>query len=152
MPLLEGSTIEEVGDRFEGDARVRSHRGRPGLRAGGSRCHGVGRTRRRHRPAVIRGSTTTSASLPPTTSYAWDLAAATGQDAELDEDLVSAVAAWYAPWESAYRAGGAVGARSDTSNNPRTTRSSASAATSLARLTRIGREGPRSGALTRIAG
>lgn len=43
--------------------------------------------------------------------HAWDLATATGSNLRLDDDLVAAVADWFAPVEEAYRAYGMVGPR-----------------------------------------
>lgn len=43
--------------------------------------------------------------------HAWDLAAATGQERSLDEELVTEVAAWYRDREQLYRSGGAVADR-----------------------------------------
>jgi uncharacterized protein (TIGR03086 family) len=43
--------------------------------------------------------------------HAWDLAAATGGDTRLDEDLVSAVGTWYADRAQLYRGAGIVGPR-----------------------------------------
>ncbi|MGH3506093.1 MAG: TIGR03086 family metal-binding protein [Nocardioidaceae bacterium] len=122
VPLLEGSTIEEVGDRFEGDVLgsdpigVARDSGRAAADATASAVPGGGTVRLSYGEDSVDNYVGQLAA--DHLVHAWDLAVATGQDAELDEDLVSAVAAWYAPWESAYRAGGAVGARSDTSNNP----------------------------------
>ncbi len=52
--------------------------------------------------------------------HAWDLAAATGGDRELDEDLVLEVATWFAEREDLYRAGGAIGPRVDLSGDAQT--------------------------------
>ncbi|HZA30021.1 MAG TPA: TIGR03086 family metal-binding protein, partial [Propionibacteriaceae bacterium] len=43
--------------------------------------------------------------------HAWDLAAGTGQERSLDEELVTEVAAWYRDREQLYRSGGAVADR-----------------------------------------
>jgi uncharacterized protein (TIGR03086 family) len=43
--------------------------------------------------------------------HGWDLAAATGQDRELDHELVGAVSAWFADWEHRYRSTGVVAGR-----------------------------------------
>ena len=45
--------------------------------------------------------------------HGWDLAVATGQDRELDPELVGAVSAWFADWEHRYRSTGAVAGRPD---------------------------------------
>ena len=45
--------------------------------------------------------------------HGWDLAVATGGDAVLDDDLVAAVAAWFAEREELYRSAGAIGARAE---------------------------------------
>jgi uncharacterized protein (TIGR03086 family) len=49
--------------------------------------------------------------------HAWDLAAATGGDRALDEDLVDAVGSWFADREELYRSGGVVGPRMDTAGD-----------------------------------
>lgn len=43
--------------------------------------------------------------------HGWDLARATGQDEQLDTDLVDACATWFAGREDLYREGGVIGAR-----------------------------------------
>jgi hypothetical protein len=43
--------------------------------------------------------------------HAWDLAAATGGNRRLDDDLVVAVASWFAEREELYRSAGAIGER-----------------------------------------
>ena len=122
VPLLGGSTIEEVGDRFEGDVlgsdpiEVARDSGRAAADAAASAVPGGGTVRLSYGEDSVDNYVGQLAA--DHLVHAWDLAVATGQDAELDEDLVSAVAAWYAPWESVYRAGGAVGARADTSEKP----------------------------------
>jgi hypothetical protein len=50
--------------------------------------------------------------------HAWDLAAATGGDTHLDEDLVADVATWFAEREDTYRSVGAVGPRVDAGGSP----------------------------------
>jgi uncharacterized protein (TIGR03086 family) len=112
-PLMEGRTIEEVGDRFDGDLLGDDP---------------VGATRRAAKAAVE--------STPPDGDqgrivhlsfgdvpaeeyahqlaadhlvHAWDLAAATGGERELPADLVDAVAAWFSKREGDYRSSGAIG-------------------------------------------
>lgn len=43
--------------------------------------------------------------------HGWDLAVATGQDRDLDHELVAAVSAWFADWEQRYRSTGVVADR-----------------------------------------
>ena len=43
--------------------------------------------------------------------HGWDLAAATGQERDLDPEVVAAVSAWFADWEQRYRSQRAVGDR-----------------------------------------
>jgi hypothetical protein len=43
--------------------------------------------------------------------HSWDLATATGGDADLDPDLVTEVARWFAGREELYRTAGVVGPR-----------------------------------------
>ena len=45
--------------------------------------------------------------------HGWDLAAATGGDTALDDDVVEAVAAWFSEREEMYRQGGVIGPRVD---------------------------------------
>lgn len=117
-PLMQGATIEEVGDRLDGDLLGDD----PGAAA---------------RDAADRATRTVGAELPSAgkvhlsygdedmTEYVaqltadhlihgWDLAVATGGDPALDHDLVEAVAAWFAEREELYRAAGVIGARVET--------------------------------------
>ena len=43
--------------------------------------------------------------------HGWDLAVATGQDRDLDHELVAAVSAWFTDWEQRYRSTGVVADR-----------------------------------------
>ena len=116
-PLMAGQTIEQVGDRFDGDLLGHDFRtaaeqaakeavaslSEPG--AGGRTVHlSFGDT-----PAEEEAWQLTADHLLP----GWDLAAATGQDRALDDELVRAVAQWYAEREIFYRQGGAVADRPD---------------------------------------
>jgi uncharacterized protein (TIGR03086 family) len=108
-PLVAGSTIAEVGDRFDGDvlgadplavaeeAAAESVHAAPDPVAEGRIVH-------------------LSFGDVPAAEYAWgiaadllihgwDLAAATGSDRGLDPALTGAVAQWFAAMEDAYRAG-----------------------------------------------
>ena len=112
-PLMRGSTIEEVGDRLDGDLL-------------GTDPIGVAL-------AAAREATTVVAELLPTDGtvqlsygeermaeyvhqlaadhlvHAWDLAVATDGDARLDPALVHEVAGWFAEREELYRGAGIIG-------------------------------------------
>ena len=113
VPLVDGATIEEVGDRFDGDLL-------------GDDPTAVGRS------AAAEAVAAVDRQLPegrivhlsfgdvPIEEYvhqlsadhlvhSWDLAVATGQESSLDDDLVREVSRWFAEREEMYRAGGAVG-------------------------------------------
>jgi len=114
-PLLEGRTIAEVGDRFDGDVL-----GADPLARG--------------RGAAVDAADAADEYVPkgelvhlsfgdfPSAEYirqlaadhlihAWDLASATGQSRDLDSELVAEVAQWFASQEEMYRSSGAVGPR-----------------------------------------
>jgi uncharacterized protein (TIGR03086 family) len=114
-PLLGGSTIAEVGDRFEGDLLGADPVGSANdaaaeavaavgyqLPAGGTVHLSYGDedmaeyVRQLAADHLIHG---------------WDVAVATGGDTSLDPELVDAVAAWFADREQLYRGAGVIGAR-----------------------------------------
>jgi uncharacterized protein (TIGR03086 family) len=115
VPLMEGATIEEVGDQFEGDVVGEDP---------------VGAALAAARAAVA----SVDAELPrggivhlsfgdrPKEEYAmqlaadhvihgWDLAVATGGNTRLDPELVQELAAWFADQEEGYRQAGAISPR-----------------------------------------
>jgi uncharacterized protein (TIGR03086 family) len=115
VPLFEGATIQEVGDRFDGDllgddprtaaldaAREANAAAAEGLRSG-ARVH------------LSYGDEDADEYAMQLAAdhlvHGWDLAAATGQERRLDGELVAAVAEWFAGREEMYRSGGAVGPR-----------------------------------------
>ena len=114
-PLLQGSTIEEVGDRFDGDLLGDD----PVARARAAADEAVGAVADR----LPRGGTVhLSYGDEQLDEYlyqlaadhlvhAWDLAAATGTDPAFGPEAVDAIAEWYAGREELYRSAGAVGAR-----------------------------------------
>lgn len=116
-PLMEGRTIKEVGDRFDGDVvggdpRKAFHdAATPAIEA--IRSDGA-MSRTVH---LSFGDT-------PAREYAmqlfadylihgWDLARATGGEERLDPELVAACSEWFESMEDAYRTGGAIGPRPD---------------------------------------
>jgi uncharacterized protein (TIGR03086 family) len=114
-PLLQGSTIEEVGDRFDGDLLGDD----PVARARVAADEAVGAVADR----LPRGGTVhLSYGEEQLDEYlyqlaadhlvhAWDLAVATGTDPGFGPEVVDAIAEWYAGREELYRAAGVVGAR-----------------------------------------
>ena len=114
-PLLDGQTIEDVGDRLDGDLLgelpVQACEA-----AGKEAVAAFGETGARERTVHLSFGHTPAAEyawqlIADHLVHAWDLAAATGGDTRLDADLVTAVAGWYAEREDLYRQAGAVGDR-----------------------------------------
>jgi uncharacterized protein (TIGR03086 family) len=115
VPLVEGATIEEVGDRFDGDVLGGDAVGTALAAAGGATTSMA--------VALARGGTVQlSFGETPTEEYAmqmaadnlihgWDLAVAIGADDKLDTELVEAIAEWFDDREELYRQGGAISAR-----------------------------------------
>jgi len=112
-PLMEGQTIADVGDRFEGDLLGDDPAGanRQAAKAAVESTPPDGDQRRIVHlsfgdvPAEEYAHQLAADHL----IHAWDLAAATGGDRELPADLVAAVAGWFAEREAAYRSSGAIG-------------------------------------------
>jgi uncharacterized protein (TIGR03086 family) len=116
VPLVEGATIEDVGDRFDGDVLGDE----PVARAREAADQAVAAVAQR---LPSGGTVQLSYGEEQLDEYlyqlaadhlvhAWDLAVATGADRALDAELVEAVAGWFADREEIYRSVGAVGARS----------------------------------------
>jgi len=112
-PLLEGSTIEQVGSRFDGDVLgddpvATSHRAARTALAAVDENASV-----RDTVHLSYGDESTDEYLCQLAAdhlvHGWDLAVATGGDPSLAPDLVDEVAVWFAGRESAYRASGAIG-------------------------------------------
>ena len=115
VPLLQGSTVEDVGDELDGDL-LEGDPARAGRAAAQESAALV------DEKAPAGGKVSLSYGQEDVAEYVyqlaadhlihgWDLAAATGGDTELDPDLVGEVGAWFAEREERYRAGGAVGPR-----------------------------------------
>jgi uncharacterized protein (TIGR03086 family) len=123
-PLMAGGTVDQVGDRFEGD--VLGHDPVAAARAAAdaavaatAEALAAGRT-----VHLSFGDTTAEEYAYQLASdhviHGWDLAVATGGDADIDPDLVEALAVWFADREELYRAAGAIGDRpeDDDSSDP----------------------------------
>jgi len=114
-PLMTGSTIEEVGDRFDGDLLGDDPIG-SALEAAMAATRVVAETLPSHGTVHLSyGEEQMDEYVHQLATdhliHGWDLAAATGGDTRLDPALVHEVAAWYADREELYRSAGAVGAR-----------------------------------------
>jgi uncharacterized protein (TIGR03086 family) len=115
VPLMEGATIEEVGDRFEGDLL-----GDDPVTAARAACETATMAAA---SGVVAGRTVhLSFGDTPAEEYAyqlaadhvihgWDLAAALGADRTIDPELVAALIPWFAEREELFRAAGAIGDR-----------------------------------------
>lgn len=115
VPLMEGATMDEVGDRFEGDLL-----GDDPLMIARSACEMAIVAAA---SGVVAGRTVhLSFGDAPADEYAhqlaadhivhgWDLAVATGGDTAIDPELVEACATWFVDREDMYRSAGVIGAR-----------------------------------------
>jgi len=116
-PMMDGKTIDDVGDQYDGDVLGDD----PVGIARAAAAAAVDATAR----ALAAGRTVhLSFGDTPAEEYAyqlaadhvvhgWDLAVATGGEAEMDPDLVEALAVWFAEREEMYRAAGAIADRPD---------------------------------------
>jgi uncharacterized protein (TIGR03086 family) len=118
VPLMGGSTIAEVGDRFEGDLLGDD----PKAAWEESSTEAV---RAVQADGAMERIVDLSSGPTPAAEYvsqlyadhlihAWDLARAVGADERLDPELVDACATWFAAMEPRYRAVGAIGDRPET--------------------------------------
>ena len=114
-PLFAGSTIGEVGDRFDGDVLGPD----PQASWRQASTHALAAA---DEPGAMDRTVHLSFGDFPGREYAmqlfadhlihaWDLARAIGADERLDAELVDACATWFAAMEDAYRSAGAVAGR-----------------------------------------
>jgi uncharacterized protein (TIGR03086 family) len=121
-PLLDGLTIAEVGDRFDGDllgddpqaaGRAASAEA---VAAVDSKLDGIDRVH------LSYGDEDPEEYVRQLCAdhliHGWDLAAATGQDRVLDAELVAEVGAWFADREQLYRSAGLVAPRAASGGDP----------------------------------
>lgn len=122
QPLLEGQTIADVGDRFDGDVLgddpVTTGRARAAESIGavdaqvpaGGRVH------------LSYGDEDAEEYIRQVAAdhliHGWDLAAGSGQERAMDPELITDVAAWFADHEDDWRAAGAIGPRTALSGDP----------------------------------
>jgi uncharacterized protein (TIGR03086 family) len=118
-PLLRGSTIAEVGDRFEGDVLGDD----PKATWSQAMDEAVAAA---NEPGTLERVTHLSFGDVPGSEYlmqlfadhlihGWDLARGIGADDHLDPELVSACKAWFLDREDLYRGGGAIAERPEIS-------------------------------------
>lgn len=114
-PLLAGSTIAEVGDRFDGDVLGADPRAAWTAASAGA-VRAVGQDGAMDRIVHLSfgdfpGREYTWQLLADHLIHAWDLARAIGADERLDGELVESCAGWFDAVEDAYRDAGAIAAR-----------------------------------------
>lgn len=115
VPMMDGATVEEIGDRFDGDVL-----GDDPVASGRAAADAAVMATA---TAVVAGRTV-HLSFGETTAeeyayqlaadhviHGWDLAVATSGDPEMDPELIEALAVWFAGREDQYRESGAVGER-----------------------------------------
>jgi uncharacterized protein (TIGR03086 family) len=120
-PLMRGSTIEEVGDRLDGDLlgedpiRTSLAAAREAIRtvadilpSGGTVHLSYGEEKMEEYVHQLAADHLV---------HGWDLAVATGGDARLDPTLMHEVATWFADREDMYRAAGVIGPRAATTGD-----------------------------------
>src|SRR2546428_95223 len=115
VPLMEGRTVEEVGDRFEGDVLGGDPKGTYASAAARAvaAVHDEGAMERTVHLSFgdFSGSEYGMQLFADHLVHAWDLARAVGADERLDPELVDACVPWFASMEEPYRAAGAIGPR-----------------------------------------
>lgn len=120
-PLLAGSTIAEVGDRFDGDVLGDDPTAtfEAAATAGTNAVNDLDDVDR-----IVHlsfGDVPAAEYLRQIGAdglvHAWDLAAAIGADDHLDDELMADVASWFDGVEEMYRAAGAIGPRVDVSDD-----------------------------------
>jgi len=121
-PLMRGATIEEVGDRLDGDLLGDDPAG-SALSAAGKATRTVAETLPAHGTVHLSyGEESMDEYVHQLAAdhlvHGWDLAVATGSDSRLDPHLVAEVAAWFADKEDLYRGGGAIAARTGLTGDP----------------------------------
>ena len=121
-PLLQGMTIAEVGDRFDGDllgsdpARVGRDASAEAAAAVDELLAGIAQVHLSYGEEDA-GEYVRQLSADHLV-HGWDLAVATGQDATLDPALLTEVASWFADREELYRSAGVTGPRAAGGGDP----------------------------------
>ena len=123
VPLVHGSTIGEVGHRFDGDV-LGDDPVETCHRAAAEATAAVEEVSPDTRVHLSYGDENLEEYLRQLAAdhlvHGWDLAAATGGDTKLDPELVAEVAGWFAEREDLYRGVGMIGPHLATSGDPQT--------------------------------
>ena len=121
-PLLEGKTIADVGDQFDGDVVGDDPAGAARRAAGQALEAADARVPQGGQVSLSYGQEDMHEYVRQLVAdylvHGWDLATATGGDTSLDPDLVEQVAAWFAEREDLYRSAGAIGPRGEGGGDP----------------------------------
>lgn len=124
VPLLAGATLEEVGDRFDGDVLGDDPAGSGRSAAAAATAAVEERLPEGGKVQLSYGDEDVEEYVRQLAAdhlvHGWDLAVATGGDPGLDPELVDAVAGWYAEREGLYRSAGIVGPHVQRSGDPQT--------------------------------
>jgi uncharacterized protein (TIGR03086 family) len=119
-PLVDGKTIAEVGDAFDGDLLGEDPKvsamaaADEALTAVAERLPAGGTVHLSYGEEDI--GEYISQLLADHLIHGWDLAVATGQDRDLDSELVAEVAAWFRNREEIMRSSGAIAARPESAS------------------------------------
>ena len=112
-PLVEGQTIADVGDRFDGDVLgddpKKAYAGAMAGALAAAGAPGAGERIVHLSFGDMPGSEYLTQIMADVTIHSWDLARGAGQDDALDSGLVDAVYAYMEPQADAWRAAGAFG-------------------------------------------
>lgn len=120
-PLVDGRTIADVGDAFDGDLLGEDPKplamaaADEALTAVAERLPAGGKVHLSYGEEDI--AEYISQLVADHLIHGWDLAAATGQSRDLDPDLVAEVAEWFRNREDIYRSSGAIAARPEVGAN-----------------------------------
>lgn len=121
VPLMEGKTVDEVGDVFEGDVLGADPKASWDSASKGAvdAISAPGAVSRTVHLSFgdFSGEEYARQMFADMLIHSWDVAKATGGDDRLDPELVSACAAWFADLEEAYRDAGVIGPRIHTSKD-----------------------------------
>lgn len=115
VPLIRGATMEEVGDRFDGDV-LGEDPVATAETAAKEAAMAVSEPGALERTVHLSFGDTDGADyawqlFADHLIHTWDLVRATGQPDRLDPELVDACAVWFADQEATYRGAGVIGPR-----------------------------------------